>query len=235
MIVCSICARGGSKGVPRKALRKVAGVPLIGHAIHCAKRCALVDRVIVSTDDEEIAAIARENNAEVPFIRPSELAGDDSPKWVVFRHLVTTCEAMLEKSIKILVDLDIGVPMRSPKIVDDCIHTLMSTDIDLVVTAYRSDRNPYFNMVELDSNDWAHVVKQPIRPIHNRQAALEVFSLSPAVYAMRRDVLWLYDHWSQARMRIHEIPREVAWDVDSELDLKIVEFLMEQTNQEFPR
>jgi CMP-N-acetylneuraminic acid synthetase len=87
-IIAAICARGGSKGVPRKNLRPLAGKPLIAHAIECARACPIFDRIVTSTDDDEIAAVAKQHGSEVPFLRPSYLAQDDSPKWAVFRHLV---------------------------------------------------------------------------------------------------------------------------------------------------
>lgn len=228
MIVGSICARGGSKGVPRKALRIIADIPLIAHTIACAKECELLGHVFVSTDDVKIAEIAQKYGAEVPFLRPQSLAGDDSPKWDVFRHLVTTCEELLNTRIEILVDLDVCVPLRPAETITECIQKLQSSGADLVVTAYEADRNPYFNMVEFDEDGTVSIVKKSANPVHNRQSANPVYALSPAVYAIRRDVLWQYDHWSQARMEIQLIPRDIACDIDTELDLKIVQFLMEQ-------
>src|SRR5581483_6362460 len=106
MIIGAVCARGGSKGVPRKNLRALAGKPLIAHTIACARACADLDRIVVSTDDAEIADTARFYGAEVPFIRPEHLARDDSSKWDVFRHLVLTLEELTGRRVEILVDLD---------------------------------------------------------------------------------------------------------------------------------
>lgn len=225
MIVASVCARGGSKGIPRKALRLLGGHPLIGHAILCARESREIERVVVSTDDEDLAQVARQYGAEVPFIRPLSLAQDESPKWDVFRHLVEAFESTVGTRIEILVDLDVSVPLRAPSTVSACVNALRASAADIVVTAYPADRNPYFNMVELDDEGNARVVMPSLRPVHNRQAAAPVFSLSPAVYAMRREVLWRCSHWSEARMRLHVLPREEAWDADSELDFRIIRFL----------
>jgi CMP-N,N'-diacetyllegionaminic acid synthase len=225
-IVGAICARGGSKGLPRKNLRPLAGKPLIAHAIQCARACSLLRRVVVSTDDHAIANIAKEYGAEVPFIRPADLAQDDTSKWHVFQHMVKFLEEMDGTQVDVLVDLDSGVPLRTPADVAHCVTQLLSGDADLVVTAYEADRNPYFNMVELDGEGLAKIVKPSERPIVCRQEAPRVYSLSPAVYAIRRDTLWKYSHWSEARLQIYRLPRERAIDIDSELDFRLAEFLM---------
>lgn len=232
MIIAAICARGGSKGIPRKNLRRLGGKPLIAHTIECAAHCSTIDRIIVSTDDDEIAQVAQEYEAEVPFMRPSHLAQDDSSKWYVFRHLVETVERDSGEKISFLVDLDTGVPLRLAEDVDACVHLLQETpDAEIVVTAYESDRNPYFNMVELNSRGFAKIVKAPQNPIVSRQNAPDVYSLSPGVYVIRRDVLWKYVHWSQANMILYSIPRNRAVDIDSEFDFAMVEHLMAQKDR----
>ena len=226
LIVGAVCARGGSKGVPRKNLRPLAGKPLITHTIECAKACPVLQRVVVSTDDEEIADIARKCGAEVPFLRPAELAQDTSSKWEVFRHLVKALEEMDGARVGILVDLDTGVPLREPADIDGCVRRLLSGPADVVVTAYEPERNPYFNMVEIAEDGFARIAKYPDKPIVCRQQAPAVYSLSPAVYAIRTPALWQYEHWSRSRMQIYVMPRDRAIDIDSELDYRLIEFLM---------
>jgi CMP-N,N'-diacetyllegionaminic acid synthase len=228
VIVGAICARGGSKGVPRKNLRPLAGRPLIAHTIECAQACPILRRIVVSTDDEEIADTARRYGAEVPFIRPPHLAKDDSPKWPVFQHLVETLERMNGERVDVLVDLDTGVPLRQPADVAACVSQLLTSGVDVVATAYEADRNPYFNMVELDQEGLARIVKPPARPLTRRQDAPMVYSLSPAVYAIVRAALWQYEHWSQAKLQIHVLPRERAIDIDSETDFRLTEYLMQR-------
>jgi N-acylneuraminate cytidylyltransferase/CMP-N,N'-diacetyllegionaminic acid synthase len=225
MIVGAICTRGGSKGVPGKALRPVAGRSLLEHAVACALSCETIQRVVVSTDDAEIAASARSLGAEVPWLRPAHLATDEAPKWEVFRHLLRELETTDDEPVEVLVDLDVSVPLRAPEDVDGAVGALLESDLDLVVTAYPADRNPYFNQVEPSPDGGVRVVKRPAAPIHGRQQAPPVFNLSPAVYAIRRDALRRFGHWSEARMGIHPVPRERAWDIDDELDLRFVELL----------
>lgn len=227
VIVGAICVRGGSKGVPRKNLRTLSGIPLIAHTIKCAQTCSILQRVVVSTDDEEIADTARQYGVEVPFMRPSSLAQDDSSKWPVFQHLVLTFEQMIGQKIDVLVDLDTGVPLRQPNDITGCVKRLLVEEADVIATAYEADRNPYFNMVEIDEEGFGKIVKQQTKPIVCRQAAPRVYSLSPSVYAIRRDALWKYEHWSEAKLQIYVIPRKRAIDIDSELDFSLVEYMMQ--------
>ena len=231
-IVGSICARGGSKGVPRKNLRSLYGKPLIAYTIECARLCPDLDRVVISTDDNEIADAARKSGADVPFMRPAHLSQDDSSKWDVFRHLVETLESIDGQRIDVLVDLDTGVPLRQPEDISHCVNILQKSDADVVVTAYEPDRNPYFNMVEIDHDGYAHVSKLSESPITRRQAAPVVFGLSPAVYAIRRDALWQFEHWAQSKLMISPLPRDRAVDIDTEVDFRYVEFLMEKQDPE---
>ena len=225
-VVGAICARGGSKGVPRKNLREIGGRSLLGHAVACAQEARTLHRIVVSTDDAEMAAAARRYGAEVPFMRPAELAQDQTSKWDVFRHLVSTLEGQDGRRVDVLVDLDTGVPLRRPEDVDGCVNQLLAGSAEVVVTAYEPERNPYFNMVEPGPDGFCRIVKQPPEPIVARQAAPQVYALSPAVYAITRDALWRVEHWSQARLQVYPIPRLRAIDIDTEADLRLVECIL---------
>jgi CMP-N-acetylneuraminic acid synthetase len=228
VIIGTICARGGSKGVPRKALRELGGIPLLGHAVLCARGASRLDRVVCSTDDAAIAETAVRFGAEVPFLRPAGLAEDRSPKWEVFRHLVREYEKSAGGEVSALADLDVSVPLRRSATVDAAVALLAESGADVVVTAYRTDANPYYNVVELAVDGAASIVKPVERAVQDRQSAPAVYRLSPAVFAIRAKALWEYDHWSRARMRIVELDREEGWDIDGPLDLEIVRLLFER-------
>src|SRR5688572_8535378 len=127
MLVAAICARGGSKGVPRKNLRLLAGKPLIGRAVEQALACGIFDRVVASTDDPEMARVAREFGAEVPFQRPAELAQDHTNKWDVFRHLVTELEASSSRRVGVVADLDTGAALRTLGDIKAAVKNLLDT------------------------------------------------------------------------------------------------------------
>lgn len=219
MILGTICARGGSKGVPHKNIRPLAGKPLIAYTIDCALASPILDKIIVSTDDGEIAHYAEERGVEVQ-LRPPELATDTASKWDVFRHIARY------NYFDFLVDLDIGCPLREPQDIEAAVRKLRQ-GYDVVFTATESNRNPYFNMVER-VGDYVHVCYINSGYTTRRQDAPKVYDLSPAVVAGERSTLFENDHWSQAGMGIVEIPRWRAWDIDTELDFWIVERMMER-------
>ena len=215
MILGSICARGGSKGIPRKAIKLLAGKPLIQWTVEQALSCKDLDMVVVSTDDKTIAIIASEVSQQVVIdMRPEYLAKDDTSKWDVFRHLAG------KYAFDVLVDLDVGCPLRSPDDITTCINKLKFVG-DVVVTAYESERNPYFNMV----HESGSIVCQSRGIITRRQDAPNVYSVSPSVFAINARCLFKVDHWSRADMRIVVVPRERGIDIDTPEDWKYVEYL----------
>jgi N-acylneuraminate cytidylyltransferase/CMP-N,N'-diacetyllegionaminic acid synthase len=169
----------------------------------------------------------------VPFLRPSELARDDTNKWLVFRHLVTELEARGSK-VDVIADLDTGAALRTPADIRACVEALSSSDADVCVTAYEADHNPYYNMVQVGGDGLARVCMPPATPIANRQQAPPVYNLSPSIFAIRREALWRHEHWSQCRMKLAVVPRERAVDIDTEFDLRLVEFLMARRLGELP-
>ena len=229
MILATICCRGGSKGVPGKNIRALHGKPLIAYTIAAAKASQLIDDLIISTDDLQIAEVAKALGAQVPFMRPADLASDTASKWPVFIHALETYEKLSGKRVEYLVDLDVTVPLKTAADIDGAIRAAQSDpQVDVVITGYDPERNPYFNMMEVGADGYAHIVKQTATPIVRRQDAPLVYSLTPAAYVVKRAALYDYAHWSQARCKIHPIPRERAVDIDTELDFKIVEFLMNE-------
>ncbi len=228
MILATICCRGGSKGVPEKNIKLLKGKPLIAYTIEVAKKSLLINDVIISTDSQAIADVALKYGAKVPFMRPEDLASDTASKWPVFIHAVEAYEQLTGKIVEYMVDLDVTVPLKSVEDIDGAIQmALNDAAADVVITGYDPERNPYFNMVEIGENGYAEIVKKGARPIVRRQDAPVVYSLTPAAYVVKKSALYEYEHWSRAKCRIYGIPRERAIDIDTEMDFKIVEFLMD--------
>lgn len=143
-ILALIPARGGSKGIPRKNIRSFAGYPLIAWSIAAAKQSALVTRIIVSTDDEEIAAVAREWGAEVPFLRPSELAQDKTTDLPVFEHALKFLEEVEGYYPGIIVQLRPTSPIRPKGMVDGAVSILLNhKDADCVRGVVPAAQNPF--------------------------------------------------------------------------------------------
>jgi CMP-N-acetylneuraminic acid synthetase len=229
-VVGLICARGGSKGVPRKNLRLLGGKPLIAHAIEAARGSRHIESVMVSTDDAEIADAARQWGADVPFIRPADLARDDSAEWLVWRHAVTTLAADPARTpMRALVAVPTTSPFRTAEDVDRCIDLFLSSDADVVFAITEANRNPYFNMVRLRQDGQVDIVIRPDRPLHRRQDAPEVYDMTTAVYAVRPRFVLDRNGLFEGRARAVVIPRDRALDIDTEFDFKLAEFVLAQS------
>ena len=223
--ICTICARGGSQGVPGKNIRMLQGKPLIVHTIELALAHARLDSVHVSTDSEAIADIARAAGADVPFLRPPELATATAGKLPVIMHLVDSLEERGARPDTV-VDLDPTSPLRAPADVDACID-LIDGGAQWVITGYEAEKNPYFNMVELDADGFASLSKTPPGGlVLGRQSAPPVFSMNASIYVWQREAL-SRELWT-TRPRLHVMPRERSVDIDSEIDFKLVELLMQE-------
>lgn len=226
-----IPARGGSKGVPRKNIRLLAGKPLIAYAIQTALASKFIDRVIVSTDDAEIAHIAQQYGAEVPFMRPPELARDDSPEWLTWQHAIRTLEAVEgNASMKVFVCVSPTAPLRAVEDVDACIQTLLDSDADLVITVKPAERSPYFNMVVLNEGGYARLVIPPKERIYRRQDAPPVYDMTTVAYAARPEYVLNASYLFEGKVTAIVVPVERALDIDTELDLKFGEFLLSQAS-----
>ena len=223
-IVATICARGGSKGIPGKNIRPLCGKPLIVHTIEVAKKCKLINRVIVSTDAPEIAEIAKANGAEVPFLRPRELALDTSPKIPVIKHAIEYLQSQEGYYADIVVDLDPTSPLRTEKYIESCIGMVSDGGADNVFSVTKARRNPYFNMVEIIDGR-VRLVKPLPQPVVRRQDAPEVYDMNASIYVWKRETLMNNNSLFLERTKIHIMP-EWTIDIDSETDFELVEFLL---------
>lgn len=222
--IATICARGGSKGVPGKNIRPLLDKPLIVYTIEQALACPGIDAVYVSTDDEKIAEVSRAAGAEVPFRRPAELATSTAPKIPVIQHLVSWVERTGVKADRI-VDLDPTSPLRDLGDIQACLD-MLDRETDVVITGYEAEKNPYFNMVEMRSDGTVGLVKTPTRPVVARQEAPQVYAMNASIYVWHRDTLAM-GLWS-GRTRLYVMPRERSIDVDTPLDFMLVELLMRE-------
>jgi CMP-N-acetylneuraminic acid synthetase len=222
--IATVCARGGSLGLPGKNIRPLLGKPLIVHSIEQARACRDIDAVYVSTDDPAIAEVARSAGAQVPFLRPAALASAEAPKLPVIRHLVAAIEQKGVSAARI-VDLDPTSPLRDVADIQACLR-LLDADTDVVITGYEAEKNPYFNMVEYGADGYVQLVKRPPQPVAGRQAAPKVYAMNASIYVWHRSTLEK-DFWA-GRTRLYAMPRERSIDIDSELDFRIVELLMRE-------
>jgi N,N'-diacetyl-8-epilegionaminate cytidylyltransferase len=224
--VALICARGGSKGVPGKNIRLLAGRPLIGWAIQAVKQVSQLSRIIVSTDSEEIARIAKEQGAEVPFLRPSVLAEDNSPEWLVWRHALDYLAGDGHEDLGGLVVVPPTSPLRSSQDIENCINEYERKEVDVVITISEANRNPYFNMVTVDNHGSAELVISPKTKIFRRQDAPNIFDVTTVCYVARPQFVQQYAGIFEGKVRSVFIPPERSLDIDTELDFKFAEYLI---------
>lgn len=223
-VIATVCARGGSTGLPRKNVRPLLDKPLICWTIEQAARIAAIDAVYVSTDDEEIALVAQAAGARMTGLRPAELATSTAPKLPVIRHLVEQVEASGVR-VDTIVDLDPTSPLRADRDIEDCL-ALLTPQTDVVITAFPSEKSPYFNMVEQGADGNVRLVKPPASPVYGRQGAPKVYSMNASVYVWHRHTL--HKGLWEGNVRMHCMPRERSIDVDTLLDFRLVEMLMKE-------
>lgn len=229
-IVAFVFARGGSKGIPRKNLQLLAGIPLLGHSIRTAKQSRYISRVVVSTDDEEIAEVAQEFGAEVPFMRNAELAADNAPEWLSWQHAITTLRELDGFSaLGVFVSLPTTSPLRSVEDVDRCIEVFLQGTSDIVVTATETNRHPAFNMVRQENNGLCELVMPSSSAVVNRQGVpYTVYDMTTVAYVADPQFILQANGIFGGRVRAVLVPPERAVDIDTEMDLRFADFLAGQ-------
>ncbi|WP_306534962.1 cytidylyltransferase domain-containing protein [Geobacter sp.] len=218
-VLAIIPARGGSKGVPRKNIREVAQKPMIAWTIEEAKNSRYIDRLIVSTDDQEIADVALKWNCEVPFLRPKELGLDDTPGIVPVLHALNA----LPERYDLVVLLQPTSPLRSIEDIDSCIRLITETEAKSCVSVVEPDKSPYWmykiddtgTLVPLFSGEWGR-----------RQDLPQVYALNGAVYVAETDWLLSGNGLVTDKTVAYRMPKERSLDIDTESDLSYFEVVI---------
>lgn len=224
--LCTICARGGSKGVKNKNLRDLMGKPLIAHSIEHAQASGLFSAIAVSSDSAEILAAAARCGAHHLIQRPPELASDVAPKLPAIRHCALETERITGCRYDIFVDLDATSPLRLPADIAGAVGLLESRKISNVITGAPARRSPYFNLVEVDNNGIVHLSKPLPAAIVRRQDAPRCYDMNASIYAWQREALLNADVLFQTDTMLFEMPEERSLDIDSELDFEMVALIM---------
>jgi N-acylneuraminate cytidylyltransferase len=227
-----IFARGGSKGLPGKNIRPLVGKPLIAWSIEHARSVHRIERVIVSTESKEIADIARDFGAEVPFMRPMELARDDSPEWLAWRHALNYLIETEGFLPKVMVSVPTTAPLRSPIDINNCLDEYEKGDVDVVVTVTEAHRSPFFNMVKKNSDGTVGLVISPVSAVTRRQDAPTVYDMATVAYVIRPEFILSHESIFEGRVGMVEVPRERAIDIDTLMDFKMAEFYLSQQGNE---
>lgn len=227
MNLCVIGARGGSKGLTNKNIRSILGKPLIAWSIEQALACPEIDRVIVSTDSLAIANIAKSYGADVPFIRPAELANDFVGKWEVWQHALAFAEIHYSTPVNLFIDLDCTSPLRDVCDITNAIRQFHTSNVDAVFSVCEARKNPYFNMLELEDGI-LRISKGLSRPVVRRQDAPKVYEHVASIYVISPDYLRRGTGLLSGRTNGYDIGIPKSQDIDSEFDFEFVEYLMKK-------
>lgn len=229
-LLITICARAGSKGVKGKNIRELNGHPLIYYSIKQALDWGKSKYVVVSTDSKDIAKIAKACGAQVPFLRPAKYATDSAGKVPVIRHALIASEKKFKKKFKMVMDLDITSPIRKIQDLENAYNLFITEKPKTLFSVVPAHRNPYFNMVEENSENRVNVCK-PNSGFTSRQAAPKVYDMNASIYIYDRN--YLLDKKNNkvtsddsVALVMNELSRI---DIDSELDFKFIEFLIKES------
>ena len=222
--ICFIGARGGSKGVPKKNIRPIAGKPLIAYTIQSALKSKLFSHVFVSTEDKDIASIAKKFGAEVPFMRPKNLATDTIGFAPVLSHGIKKLFS-LGYDFETLVLRDCTAPFIKNKDMEGTVKLLEKSKSDAVFGVYRQHFNPYFNMFELNTNKFLKLSKtKKIRP-RSRQEAPPIYQMT-GLDTFNVKKFLKYEKIILPKTLPFEISPETGIMIDTELEFKIVEIII---------
>jgi N-acylneuraminate cytidylyltransferase len=230
--IAFIFARGGSKGLPGKNIRPLVGKPLIAWAIEHAQAVGRIRRVLVSTDSQEIADVARNFGAEVPFLRPAELARDDSPEWLSWRHALEFVRAQEGRLPEAMVSVPVTAPLRLPVDIDNCLDAYADGAADMVVTVTDAHRNPYFNMVKQNPDGTVGLVIPPVGGVTRRQDAPTVYDMTTVAYVANPRFVLAQNSTFSGRVKAVHVPLERSTDIDTLFDFELAEWLMQRRNGE---
>lgn len=223
-----ITARGGSKGIPRKNVRLLGGKPLLQWTVESALATRTLTSIVVSTEDEEIAAISRACGAAVPFLRPVELACDDTPTLPVVQHALRALEKRGERFHAVCL-LQPTSPFRRPTDIDACVELLAASGADSVISVLRvpSEYNP--NWVYFRAPDGALTLSTGgLEPIVRRQVLPPAFHRDGSVYVTRRDVIVNDNSLYGRRVLGYETTRKNAINIDTPADWDRAETMMQE-------
>jgi len=229
-ILATVAVRSGSKGLKEKNIKPLLGKPLVAYTIEQVLKWGKFDKFVVSTDSEKIAEISRGLGAEVPFLRPAELATDTANKMDALRHAFLTTQRHYGLEFDALLDLDATAPVRTVQDLENIVGLFKEKKPDCIFSVVKARRNPYFNMVESGEDGTVEVCKPPTSEITRRQEVPMVYEMNASMYIYKRE--FLLDPQNKTpyakRTLVYEMPEVSRIDIDSESDFRYLEFLVKK-------
>jgi CMP-N,N'-diacetyllegionaminic acid synthase len=225
-LICTICARGGSKGVVGKNVRDLLGKPVLAWSIAQARETGLFDTIAFSSDSDALLEAALKAGADVAVKRPDEMATDTAPKLPAIRHCLEEAIARSGKTPDIFVDLDVTSPLRLGSDITGAVELLRQSGARNVITGATARRSPYFNLVEQSADGSITLSKTADPPIVRRQDAPRCFDMNASIYVWRVAPFLEQPAVFYPDTRLFEMPEERSIDIDSDLDFALVELLL---------
>lgn len=234
-LLITICARGGSKGVPGKNIRPVNGLPLIAYSIRHALTYAEKTGadIALSTDDDSIRKVAAAHGLQSDYVRPAELATDQSGKIPVVRDLLLHEEQKNGKTYDYILDLDVTSPLRTIEDLDSAFAQIeKNPDALNLFSVGLPAHNPYFDMVEPGNDGFVHLVKASDSQMLSRQQGPQVFELNASFYFYRRSFFQPESPILIQKALCYVMPH-MCFEIDSLIDMEFLEYLISQGKLDF--
>lgn len=225
-VLAIIPARGGSKRLPRKNIKELCGKPLIAWSIEQTKFCSDIDRIVVSTEDWEIGKVAKKYGAEVPFMRPAELASDTALPIDAIFHAINWLKEHENYQSEYILLLQPTSPLRIAKDIEGAIQALKDKDARAVVSVCETDHHPWWSNTLPEKGNMKDFIRPDI--LNKRRQELPVFYLvNGAIYLADTDYLHQYNGFLGPDTFAYKMLKERSIDIDSELDFKLAEVLLD--------
>jgi N-acylneuraminate cytidylyltransferase len=231
-VTAFIFARAGSRGLKNKNIMNFADKPLISWTIRQALENSRIERVIVSTDSPEIAEISRYYGAEVPFLRPANLASDMAPELLSWKHALNFLKESEGAIPNIFLSLPCTAPLREQVDIDLNLDCLIENQGDIAISVTPSTRSPYFNMVRLDSKGKATTFTDTETPYTRRQDVPLTYDITTVAYSARPKYVLETETLLGGTVYASVVNREHSIDIDDAFDFEIAEFLFKKKNGE---
>ncbi|WP_045212433.1 cytidylyltransferase domain-containing protein [Desulfonatronovibrio magnus] len=224
-ILSVIPARGGSKGVPGKNIRLLAGKPLIAWTIEEAKKSKYIDRLVLSSEDQEIISIAKSFGCDVPFVRPTDLAADETPGVDPIIHALQKLPGY-----DIVVMLQPTSPLRKVEDIDECLEFFIKQKAFVCVSVSEVKKTPYW-MFSMDNNYHIHKLMDNKDIISRRQNLPKAYMPNGALFVAEADYLQQNRSFYTSDTLGYLMPQDRSQDIDSEMDLFCTECFMGKNNE----
>ena len=226
-ILCTICVRSGSKGIKNKNIKKLNGKPLVYYSINIARRSKIFSKIIASSDSDKILKICKRLGVSDIVKRPKDLSNDRSGKIDAIRHALIFSEKKYKTKFDHVIDLDATSLLRSIQDLKKAYKKFLKTNSSNLFTVSKSNRSPYFNMVEIKKSR-VRLVKKTKKKYLRRQDTPITYDLNASIYIWKRQSLLNSTNLIQKKTSIYVMPKSRSFDIDDKLDFKLVSKLLKK-------